>query len=82
MAKLPYFPPVSEDELRALYALHRDPDIRRLVLEVVRYRDVIKSVDEHYVSINKAWLDAIGGSSFGLQLLQTLVNRERERLRF
>ena len=41
--QLPPFEPLTEPEMRALWTRHRDADVRRLILEVARYRLVIKN---------------------------------------
>ncbi|UHH01021.1 hypothetical protein [Pseudomonas sp. 7-41] len=47
-SELPPFEPVTLDELRRIWSAHEDPDIRRLALEVVRYRRVLAEVDKLY----------------------------------
>ncbi|WP_156125629.1 hypothetical protein [Paraburkholderia kururiensis] len=38
------FPTVSDDELRELWRRFRDPDVRRLILEVHRARTAMRQV--------------------------------------
>ena len=77
---LPPFRPVTMDELRSIWAKHPDPDIQRLVLEVVRYRDVMAEIDQLYKTTHQAWRDATGGNLVALHLLQQVLYTERERL--
>lgn len=56
--KLPYFATVTEPELRAFWAQYRAPNIRRLLLEVARYRQVL---DEDVRGVPK-WLDEANGT--------------------
>ncbi len=39
--KIEDFDPVSNGDLREFWKMNRDPNLRRLILEVVRYRRVI-----------------------------------------
>lgn len=77
--ELPPFRPVTLDELRAIWSKHPDPDIQRLVLEVVRYRRVIAEIDQLYKTTHQAWRDTIGGNLAALHLLQKVLYTERER---
>lgn len=78
--KLPRFQPVTLPELRSIWTRNSDPDIQRLVLEVVRYRDVMAEIDQLYKTTHQAWRDATGGNLVALHLLQQLLDIERERL--
>jgi hypothetical protein len=77
---LPPFQPVTLDELRAIWSRHPDPETQRLVLEVVRYRDVIAQIDQLYKITHQAWRDTQGGNLVALHLLQKALDIERERL--
>lgn len=77
--KLPPFEPVTLAELRRIYAENRDPDIRRLALEVARYRALMSEIDGLYKALNQTWLDTVGGSTFALQQLKVLMGNERFR---
>jgi hypothetical protein len=79
---LPPFRPATLDELRTLWRKHPDPAIQRLVLEVVRSREVIAEVDHLYKTIHQAWRGTVGGNLTALHLLQKLLDTERERLAF
>lgn len=77
---LPRFHPVTLDEMRAIWTQHPYPDVQRLTLEVVRYRDLIAEVDQLYRIIHQAWRDSIGGNLVALHLLQQLLAHEHDRL--
>ena len=77
---LPPFQPVTEVELRELWAAHSDSDIRRVVLEVVRYRRVIKEIDDLYKNTHKAWQDQVGGNLVALHMLQGVMLKEHMRI--
>lgn len=79
---LPRFQPVTLNELRSIWVQYRNPDVHRLALEVVRYRDVIAEVDQLYKIIHQAWRDTAGGNLVALHLLQKIMDIERERLAF
>ena len=81
-SKLPRFQPVKVQELRSIWTRHSDPDIQCLVLEVVRYRDVMAEIDQLYKTTHQAWRDTNGGNLITLHLLQELMTAERERLAF
>lgn len=78
--ELPPFRPVTLDELRSIWSQYPDPDIRRLVLEVERYRRVIKEIDQLYKTTHQAWRRTVGGNLIALHLLQKLMFLEMERL--
>lgn len=77
---LPPFRPVTLAELRAIWSQDPSPDVQRLALEVVRYRDVIAQIDQLYKITHQAWRDTQGGNLVALHLLQKLLDSERERL--
>jgi hypothetical protein len=77
---LPPFRPVTLAELRAIWSQHPNPNIQRLALEVVRYRDLIAEIDQLYKTTHQAWRETTGGNLVALHLLQQLLDRERERL--
>ena len=76
---LPPFRPVTLDELRTIWSQHANPDVQRLALEVVRYRDVIAQIDQLYKITHQAWRDTQGGNLVALHLLQKILDSERER---
>ena len=77
---LPPFRPVTLDELRVIWSQHATPDVQRLALEVMRYRDVIAQIDQLYKITHQAWRETQGGNLVALHLLQKILDRERERL--
>ncbi|MNE58274.1 hypothetical protein D3C76_1627520 [compost metagenome] len=77
---LPPFRPVTLDELRVIWSQHANPDVQRLALEVVRYRNVIAQIDQLYKITHQAWRDTQGGNLVALHLLQKILDSERERL--
>jgi len=79
---LPPFRPLRLDEMRVLWTRYPEPHIQRLILEVVRSREVIAEIDHLYKVTHQAWRDTNGGNLMALHLLQQLLNGERERLAF
>jgi hypothetical protein len=77
---LPPFEPITETELRQLWTQHGAHDLRRLMLEVARYRRVISEIDGLYKNTHKAWRECVGGDLVALQQLQRVINQERTRL--
>lgn len=77
--RLPGFEPVTREELRRLWVQYPQDDIRRLLLEVERYRRVIKVIDEHYLSIHQSWRNALGGDLTALHMLKQIMHSERYR---
>lgn len=78
--KLPYFATVTDAELRAFWTQYPAPDTRRLILEVVRYRQVLQEVERLQRSVHQAWRDQVGGDLVALHLLFQVVSAERQRL--
>lgn len=78
--ELPPFEPVSLAELRQIWQTHHDPDIRRLVLEVERYRRILARVDQLYTTTHQAWRDQTGGELTALHLLKQIMFTERFRV--
>lgn len=78
--KLPEFTPVTLLDLRRIWTEHEDQDIRRLTLEVERYRRVMAEIDHLYATVHQAWRDEVGGELVALHLLKQVLYVERERL--
>lgn len=78
--ELPTFDTVTQSELRTLWQQHANRDIRRLILEVVRYRRVIKEIDDLYKCVHQAWREEFGGNLTALHLLLQIMTIERQRL--
>ncbi|HDS0958749.1 MULTISPECIES: hypothetical protein [unclassified Pseudomonas] len=79
-SELPPFEPVTLDELRRIWSAHDDPDIRRLALEVARYRRVLAEVDKLYKTVHQSWRAQVGGDLVALHLLKQIMYHERMRL--
>ena len=79
MNKLPEFRPVTKDEMRRMWAEPRAEDVRRLTLEIERYRRVMLEIDHSYQIIHQAWRDEVGGDLVALHHLKLLMTDERER---
>ncbi|WP_440057880.1 hypothetical protein [Pseudomonas fragariae (ex Marin et al. 2024)] len=80
VSTLPPFEPVTLVELRSFWNRYPDPDLRRLMLEVQRYRLLIAEIDRHYERIHKAWYNTVGGHLVALHQMQGLMFKERFRL--
>lgn len=78
--QLPDFLTVTDRELRELWRKHQDPDVRRLILEVVRYREVIGKVDHLYRSIHRSWRRETHSNLVALHVLQKLMIEEKGRI--
>lgn len=76
--ELPPFRPVTQAELRDIW--REQPNSRRLVLEIERYRRVIAEIDKLYQTTHQAWRDHLGGNLTALHLLQQVMTEERQRL--
>lgn len=77
--ELPCFRPVELEELRQIWTAYPNDDVRRLALEVIRYRRVIAEVDGLYRSIQEAWKHEVGGDLVALYMMQQLMIVERHR---
>lgn len=77
-SELPPFKPVTQAELRSIWALHSE--CRRLVLEVERYRRIIAKVYQLYKTTHKAWREEVGGDLTALHLMLQVMAEERHRL--
>lgn len=79
-SSLPPFKPITLADLRRIWEAHPDPDVRRLTLEIARYRRVIAEIDGLYTSIHKSWRDTVGGELCALHLLKGVMATECQRL--
>lgn len=78
---LPPFEPVTLAELRQLWTLYPpEHDVRRLILEVQRYRLLLKEIDGLYETTHKAWRNSVGGNLVALHQLQGVMFNERFRI--
>jgi hypothetical protein len=79
--KLDDFDPISENELRELWAKYRDRDVRRLILEVERARRVIKAaLGDAQQAQYGIWNSAEHQRDSALKRLLTRLADERVRL--
>lgn len=76
MSKLPRFKPILKDEMRSLWVKHRDPNIRRLLLEVEHSRRVMADVHDLFETIHAAYREKVGGSSVAIHQMKTLLVEE------
>ena len=79
MNKLPEFRPVTRAEMRRMWAEPRAEDVRRLTLEVERYRRVMREIDQLYRTIHESWRNEVGGELVALHRLKVLMTDERDR---
>lgn len=79
-SSLPPFRPVTQEELKRAWFDNNDPDIRRMALEIARYREVIGEVDVLFQSVHEVWKVEIGGSMVAIHLLRQVLSEERERV--
>lgn len=76
MSKLPDFAPVTTREMRELWQKHRDPDIRRLLLEVEHSRQFLADVHDLFEAIHASYREKVGGSSVAIHQMKTLLVEE------
>lgn len=77
---LPPFKAVSLDERRLMWNVQpNQEDLRRLLLEVERYRRLVGEIDHLYKVTHKAWRDTVGGDLVALNQLKVLISNERMR---
>lgn len=79
MSSIPPFRPLTRSDLRKLWADHPTGPVRHLVLEVERYKRVMKEIDELYRAIHQKWRDEVGGNTMALHRLQKLLVAEHMR---
>lgn len=77
---LPPFRPVDKGELRRLWVERPDPDVRRLVLEVQRYRRLLHEISRMVDGVDKSWKAEGRGHLVGLHLLKVALIDERGRV--
>lgn len=76
---LPPFRPVTQEELRRFWVENPTGPVRRLTLEVERYRRLIAEVDQMSRTIHQAWRDNVGGDLVALHRLKMLLMSEQDR---
>jgi hypothetical protein len=58
------------EEMRELWRKYRDPDVRRLLLEIHHLRRVLVEADKLRESIDRVWNDDVGGQLVALYRLR------------
>jgi len=76
---LPEFRPITRAEMRRMWAEPSANDVRRLTLEIERYRRVMAEIDRFYQTIHQAWREEVGGNLVALHLFKALMTDEKER---
>ena len=75
------FEPVSNDELRQLWTRFRDPDVRRLILEVHRGRGVVNAAHaDALAALYASWEKRDGNVKASLQAVIDRLLAEKMRL--
>ena len=77
---LPAFKPVTQAELRRIWTEHSDPDIRRMALEITRYRGVLAETNDLFQTIHETWRKEVGGGLTAIHMLKQLMDIERHRV--
>lgn len=77
---LPAFEPVTQEELRRIWVENPDPDVRRLALEVARYRKLFEDSALCFEVFQRSWRELNAGHSSALIHMKRLVDHERLRL--
>jgi hypothetical protein len=72
-------PPIVE-EMRELWLKHRDPAVRRLLLEIHHLRGVLVEVESLRESIDRVWKEEVGGQLVALYQLRCRLHEERVRI--
>jgi hypothetical protein len=78
--RLPAFRPVTTDELRRIWAENPCPEVRRMALEIQRYRRLLAEVDELHKTIQRAWNDMNGGHLVAMHICKKLLYDEGNRV--
>ncbi|APR37885.1 hypothetical protein [Paraburkholderia sp. SOS3] len=79
--KLPEFPSPTTEQLRAIYA-RSDQDVRNVVLEVIRLRQLVADADACRETIDKCWKAEGLGQLVALYEFRILMQTERSRMGF
>jgi hypothetical protein len=77
---LPDFEPPLVGELRELWRAYPQEDVRRLILEIQRYRRVLSEVERLRGVIDRCWKDSAGGQLVALERLRFLLTDESIRV--
>jgi hypothetical protein len=79
--KVDDFDPISNGDLKELWRMCRDPSIRRLILEVVRYRRVLDRAHAEAMQIHDGLHEKDSGKIVGAaKNLLTRLGDEKDRL--
>ncbi|SEU40178.1 hypothetical protein SAMN03159335_06221 [Burkholderia cepacia] len=73
---LPEFDSPTHDELVELYRRERDPDVRRVILEVVRARRMMGEIEDLFRVIRNEYKDKL----VAMNVLRCLLQKERWRV--
>jgi hypothetical protein len=65
--------------MRLLWRTYPDPNVRRLLREIVHLRGVLAEVESLRQSIDRVWKDEVGGQLVALYHLRVRLQTERER---
>ncbi|OLU22988.1 hypothetical protein BVH03_22350 [Pseudomonas sp. PA15(2017)] len=68
---------MTKDELRLVWS--EQPDMRRLVLEIERYRRLLAEADRLYQATHEAWRKETGSNLTALHCMKLLMSGERNR---
>ena len=79
--QLPNFPSPTTARLRTIYA-SADDDVRSVVLEVIRLRELVVEIDGYRETVEKSWKEEGLGQMVPLHKLRRLMQDERSRMGF
>jgi hypothetical protein len=80
--RLPDFGTPTMTDLRRLYRTYPQDEIRALVLEVVRMRELFDEVESYRVVVQRCWEVDVGGQLVALEKLRVLMMQEMSRRGF
>ncbi|CAM5336536.1 hypothetical protein SSTU70S_04954 [Stutzerimonas stutzeri] len=63
----------------ARWTAYPTDDVRRLTLEVERYRRLLAEIDTLFATAHQAWRNEVGGDMVALHLLKQILDAERLR---
>jgi hypothetical protein len=66
--------------MRLLWRACADPNVRRLLREIVHLRRVLAEVESLRQSIDTVWNEEVGGQLVALYTLRIRLQAERERI--
>lgn len=74
------FAPPTIEEMRLLWRAYPDPNVRRLLREIVHLRGVLAEIEGLRQSIDRVWKDEVGGQLVALYELRIRLQTERVRI--